>query len=38
MGDILQVAFLSILCLLGGGLGAITIVGVSVFASRRPTQ
>jgi hypothetical protein len=35
MGDILQVAFLSIVCLLAGGIGTIMIVGVSVFASRR---
>lgn len=38
MGDILQVAFLSIVCLLAGGLGTIAIVGVSIFASRRPSQ
>ncbi len=35
MEDILQVAFLSILCLLGGGLGAIALVGASILASRR---
>jgi hypothetical protein len=35
MEDILQVAFLTIICLLAGGFGTISIVAVSVFASRR---
>lgn len=35
MEDFLQVAFLSIFCLLAGGFGAIAIVGVSIFAGRR---
>jgi hypothetical protein len=38
MEDVLQVVFLAIVCLFAGGLGTISIVGVSVFASRRPTQ
>jgi len=35
MNDILQVAFLCIVCLLGGGLASVALVGTAVFAGRR---
>lgn len=35
MDDILQVAFLCIVCLLGGGLATVALVGTSIFAGRR---
>jgi hypothetical protein len=35
MEDVLQVVFLSMVCLFAGGLGTIAIVGVSILASRR---
>lgn len=35
MDDILQVAFLSIVCLLGGGLASVALIGASIFAARR---